>query len=298
MLNVSQLNDILKEKLLVRMPKEGNYFTPIEGVKTLRCDKNVKPQNCFYRPFITLIVQGFKHAVIGKEKFNYGPNQCLVSGIDVPSSYHITKAFPKKPYLSISVWFDKFIISELLSQISDSDVKGKGLYKGVAVADADEDILNSFLRLVELLEKEDQIPIVAPLIMREIHYRLLISPIGRHVREFYTSGTQSNQIAQAISWFKENYTKNFRVEDIARQVNMSPTTFNRHFKHVTNSSPLQYQKRLRLHEAQRMMLMDNETANNAAYAVGYESPAQFNREYKRLFGAPPRQDVNKQLTAS
>jgi len=147
--------------------------------------------------------------------------------------------------------------------------------------------------LVELLEKPEQIPVLAPLIIREIHYRLLIGAQGERLRMINMLGTQSNQIARTITWLRDNYKEPLQVDELARKVNMATSTFHRHFRLVTTLSPLQFQKRLRLYEAQRLMLVENEDAAIAALAVGYESPTQFNREYKRQFGEPPHRHVSQ-----
>ena len=148
-----------------------------------------------------------------------------------------------------------------------------------------------FLRLLKLLDTPDDIPMLAPVTIREIYTRILLSPVGKHVRQLCTRGTQSNQITRAVDWLKDNFRKPFKIDELAKYVHMSPTTFHRHFRKVTSVSPIQYQKNLRLHEARRIMISDNETVANAAYAVGYESPTQFSREYKRFFGNPPKRDV-------
>lgn len=163
----------------------------------------------------------------------------------------------------------------------------------MAVAEVDPDVLDAFLRLAELNEKPEQIPVLAPMIIREIHYRLLIGPQGERLRMVNTLGTQSNQIAKSITWLRDNYREPLQVDKLARKLNMATSTFHKHFRQVTSLSPLQYQKRLRLYEAQRLMLSENEDAAVAALAVGYESPTQFNREYKRLFGEPPHRHVSR-----
>lgn len=163
----------------------------------------------------------------------------------------------------------------------------------VSIADASSDILEMFLRLVELIEKPEQIPIRAPMMLRELHYLLLISPHGENLRHLNTIGTQNNQVVQAIDWLRHNYKKSLKVDVLARQVSMSTSNLHRHFKLLTGISPLQYHKQLRLYEAQRLMLVENERVSNAALSVGYESVTQFNREYKRLFGEPPLRDMNR-----
>lgn len=205
-------------------------------------------------------------------------------------SYAI-EASKERPFLSVALDLDRQTVSQLLSEIPPAREKLDGPAKGIVVADVDKDLLGAFCRIVEMLDDGEQLAFMGPLIMREIYFRLLTGPLGAHIREFFTHGTQSNQITRAVSWLKDNYSRPLAVKDLARHVNMSPTTFHRYFKKVTSVSPLQYQKTLRLHEAQRLMLSGDETAYEAAYAVGYESPTQFSREYKRLFGEPPRRDV-------
>ena len=162
---------------------------------------------------------------------------------------------------------------------------------GIAVADVDENMLDAFCRLAELEDRKNEIPIFAPLVLREIYLRLLTGPLGGHVAAFCTAGTQNNRIMRAVEWLKKNYEKPFRIEELARKANMAPTTFHRHFRKVTSVSPIQYQKKLRLHEGRRLIISGDENVAEAAYAVGYESPTQFSREYKRLFGVSPRADA-------
>jgi transcriptional regulator GlxA family with amidase domain len=152
-------------------------------------------------------------------------------------------------------------------------------------------MLGAFLRLVEMLDRPERIPALAPSVIREIHYYALTGPLGGSLRLF----TQNNRIAQAISWLRENYREPLRIAALAARVSMAESTFNRHFRTVTGLSPLQFQKRLRLYEAQRLMLTEDKSAETAAYEVGYDSPTQFNREYKRQFGEPPRRDIQKML---
>jgi transcriptional regulator GlxA family with amidase domain len=170
-------------------------------------------------------------------------------------------------------------------------------HRGMAVTDVDPYVLDAFLRLAELINDKERQKALAPLIIREIHYRLLTGPLGNQLRLINTIGSRSNQIAQAIAWLKSNYNKPIHINELAKIANMAPSTFNRYFRHLTNLSPLQYQKRLRLYEAQRLMLMENQNVSNAAILVGYESPTQFNREYKRMFGIPPLENKKRILTS-
>ena len=291
--DIELTNALLKEKLLRAMPKTGNYPTPIDGFGIYRRDGEHEPENCFYRPLISLVVQGSKRSLMGKQEYLYGGGQSLVAAVDMPSVNYVTAASANAPFLSMVVDLDLFLIAQLAAETKTPVVFASTPPKGVSVAEADPDLMGAFLRLLELLETPQQIPVMAPMIIREIHYRLLIGAHGEYLRNTSTLGSKSNQIAQAISWLRTNYTQPLQVEKMARNANMAPSTFHRHFKQVTSLSPVQFQKRLRLYEAQRLMLTQNQDATHAAFAVGYESPTQFNREYKRMFGDPPHRDVSR-----
>lgn len=284
---------LLKEKLLRRMPRPGKFATAVEGLGMARREEVEKPEVCFNRPIVAVVVQGFKRSLIGSEEFRYGEGHCLVAGVDLPSSSYITEASPERPFLAVALELDTYLITRMAAEVPAPAGLGQGAGKALSVADADPDVLDAFSRLVDLLDRPEQIPVLAPLIVREIHYRLLMGPQGGYLRQLNTHGTQSSQIARAISWLKDNFKEPLQVDRLARQVNMATSTFHRHFKEVTTLSPLQFHKRLRLYEAQRLMLAEDANAASAGLAVGYESPTQFNREYKRLFGEPPRRDVSR-----
>lgn len=283
-------NNLLKEMIIKRTPGPGDYPTAIAGLCLHRRDEVNHCDNCFHKPLVSLGVQGAKRAIVGSEEYSYNANQCLINCVDMPSTNIITQASKQKPFLVVSLEIDKHQIGLLAANIPPR-AENK-IYKGVAVASVDAEILDAFLRLVELLDKPEQITIMAPLIIREIYYRLLIGPMGEDLRSINTLGSQSNQVSQAISWLKDNYKQPFNVDELAGKVHMATSTFHRHFRQITSLSPLQFQKRLRLFEAQRLMLVENRDATNAGYEVGYESAAQFNREYKRMFGEPPHKSIN------
>ena len=288
-----ELNHSLKEKLMKWLPEQSRLETPIPGLALTRHDENTSAIRCFYTPMIALVVQGFKRSMIGDHEANYGELHCVTVGIDMPGVFHITDASPQAPFLSLSVKLDRRIITQLITEVPSIVTAQEGEVTPIVVDEAGKDLLQVFSRLVELLDTPSRIPVLAPMIIREIHYYLLCGSQGKCLRLFNTNGTQANQIAQAISWLRENYTSPLRMEELARYVNMAPSTFNRHFKEVTSLSPLQFQKRLRLYEAERLMLLEGKDAGTAALMVGYESGSQFNREYKRQFGAPPRKDIAK-----
>lgn len=286
-----KLNGSLKRTLLKWLPEPGRLETAISGLALTRFDENIPAVRCFYHPMVALVVQGFKHSMIGDHEANYGEMHCVTVGIDMPGVFHITNASPEAPFLSLSVKLDRRVIAQLMTEDPSIVATGEDDWNPVVVDEAGKDLLQAFVRLVELLETPSRIPVLAPMIVREIHYYLFCGSQGRCLRLFSTTGTQANQIAEAITWLREHYTESLNMEDLARRVNMASSTFNRHFKQVTSLSPLQFQKRLRLYEAERLMLQEGKDAGTAALMVGYASGSQFNREYKRQFGAPPRRDV-------
>jgi AraC-like DNA-binding protein len=280
--------EVLKSQLLNRLPKPGVLHTAIEGLRLTRCDHDLRV-NCFYQPMIGVVVQGFKHSIVGDEEFSFGEGSYMAVGVDMPSVFHITQASPEKPFLSLSITLDRYIITQLAAEFPPAPRDGAAAGKAAAVAGLTPEMLDAFSRLVKLLDTPERIPALAPLFIREIHYHALAGPLGGGLRPF----THNNQIARAISWLRENYREPLRVTALAGRVNMAESTFHRYFHKLTGLSPLQFQKRLRLYEAQRLMVTEDKSAAMAALEVGYESPAQFNREYKRQFGEPPHRDINR-----
>lgn len=291
--NIEAAKELLKKRVSGRMPKAGSYETGLPGVRTYRRDEVTTPENCFYRPMIVKMVQGYKRALMGAEEYRYGEDDVLVAGVDMPGASMICEASPEKPSISISIDLDQNLIAQLALEIPPQPFDMGAALKGIHVQPLDAEILDAFLRLAGLFEAPEKLRVLGPMIVREIHYLLLTGPNGHRLRSFHTLGSQSNQVAQAISWLKRNLATSIQVEELAEKANMAPSTFHRHFKEVTTLSPLQFQKRLRLHEAQRLMLLEGRDAGEAGAAVGYESLSQFNREYKRLFGEPPRKDIRR-----
>lgn len=281
----------LKALLLRRLPEAGTCATAVAGLSITRRESDAVVENCFGRPSVALIVQGSKRVVMGMDELLYGECQCLVVSVDMPGSFATTGATPEQPFLAVALDLDRYLIARLVMELPAADAPRGETDRAVAVMDSDAALLNAFLRLVALLETPEAIAFLAPGILQEIHYRLLTGTLGTTLRRYSTLGTRNHNIAQAIAWLREHYRENLHVSALARRVHMGTSTFHRHFKEATSLSPLQYHKRLRLYEAQRLMLTENIDAVRASLAVGYESPTQFNREYKRLFGAPPRRDV-------
>lgn len=285
------LNLLLKELILPRMPVAGDYPTPIKGFVLHRRDEIYKQENCFNGPILAATVQGNKRTIVGNEEYRYGTGYSLVAGVNMPTISHITTATTKQPYLVVSLDIDSHLTAQLLEQLPK--VKLQQPFKRVVVAKTDQQILKALVRLVQLLDKPKQIPFLAPLIIKEIHFRLLLSEQGEQLIAINTQGSHPNQVLRAINYLRENIKRPINVDELAINLNMAPSTFRKHFKYVTTMSPLQYHKYLRLYEAQRLMFVERSDVTHAAQAVGYESPIQFNREYKRLFGDPPLKNISQ-----
>ncbi len=279
-------------ELLSRMTSEdGKFQTQVKGLSLTRWNDTSKTDTCFYSPAIGVIVQGKKESLIGNEVFRYGALDSLVNGVDLPSTSKILEATPEKPLFAVSLEIDKAIATELSAEIPP--MPGFIAPLGVSIARVDLGVLDAFTRLMELLESSEHLQLRAPLLIREIITRALMSSQGALLRKIYTIGSHSNQVATAVTWLRENFVQPLRVEELANRVGMATSTFHRQFKKVTSVSPVQYQKYLRLYEAQRLMLSGGIDVNNAGRAVGYENTQQFNREYKRMFGEPPLRDIRR-----
>lgn len=290
-LGVESKYTAIRDIILRNIPGVGNYPTSINGVRIVRRNNPTEFMRCFYNPSCILVLQGLKHMLYGNENLVYTKGQYVVSCTDIPVSSRVVEASDDKPFVVFILELDSNIISNLILETKlpksiDTNPKALG------IADTDNELLDAFYRLALLIEKpESEQQIMSPIIIKEIYYRLLTGPLGSQLRLINTKGTRSNQIAQAISLIKERYSEKLNMDEVAKAVNMAPASFYRNFKKVTQVSPLQYQKQLRLNEAQRLMLSGEHNAESASYIVGYESPTQFSREYKKMFGNPPKTDV-------
>lgn len=282
--------------IIERLTRGKNYLeTRIPGLILHRWEHPTEPVSYMHDPSICVIAQGRKRVVLGNESYVYQTNQFLISSIDLPIIANIIDASAEKPYLGITYYLNQKEISNLLV---DSDLRlnsSKEASKTIAVGDMSQGMLNAFQRLVGLLDEPDNIRMLLPLIQKEILFRLISGNQGPRLKEIGMAGSRENQIARAIEWLKSNYSTQLRIESLASYVRMSTSSLHQNFREMTNMSPLQYQKWIRLHEARRLMLTEKVDASNAAFEVGYESPSQFSREYKRLFGNPPLRDI-KQMT--
>ena len=276
--------------LIDKYSGEGIRPTAIPGVHSLKMSAVGDRMPTVYRPSLCIIVQGKKRVLLGEEMLHYAPSEYLVASVDLPVIGEVTEGTREKPYMTLQIDLQPALLSELLATLPPRGAEG---VRAMFVGKVDAALGDAALRLLQLLERPEDIPVMTPLLMREVHYRLLQGVEGQAVAQLAVKGSHLQRIAQVIGDIKNGFAQPLRIEQLAEQVNMSVSTFHAHFKGVTARSPLQFQKKLRLMEARRLMLEEATTAADAAYRVGYESSSQFSREYARLFGAPPARDVER-----
>ncbi|WP_204326779.1 AraC family transcriptional regulator N-terminal domain-containing protein [Rhizobium lusitanum] len=240
---------------------------------------------------LAMIVQGSKRVVLGDATYLYDESRFLLTAVNLPTITQVLKATPEEPYISIVLKLDLVAAKQMIADIDLADPEGATAGAGMATGPATVALFSALARLIDLLDTRRDIPILGGLVQRELLYRVLTSPAGARLRQIVRLGTQGNRIARAIDWLRDNYARPLRIEELAEISGMGVSTLHHHFRLLTAMSPLQFQKHLRLHEARRLMLSDELDAGNASLRVGYESATQFNREYRRLFGAPPMRDV-------
>ncbi|WP_053133824.1 AraC family transcriptional regulator [Pseudomonas sp. MIACH] len=283
--------DLLVHAIGSRVGVPGDYPMSIPGLGFYRREQPATPVVCMVEPSIVLVAQGEKRLWVGGEGYPYDTARFLVTSLDIPANSEVLVASPTRPCLGLTFKLDLRILAELIAQGELPPTRERAVMKGVGIGVVTGAMLASFARLVELLDEPEAIAVLAPLIQREIHFRLLQSDQAGRLRQICSVDGQGYRIARAIDWLKLNYDVPLRVEELAARVQMSAATFHHHFRQLTAMSPLQYQKWLRLNEARRLMLNEHRDVSSAAFKVGYESPSQFSREYSRLFGVPPKRDM-------
>lgn len=271
--------------------RDGEHATEIGALTLFRFSGTSDPVQVLYEPSLCLIARGSKRVLLGGAIYVYDPAHFLLVSVDLPVAGQVVEASPTAPYLGLRIELDSRLIGELLADAATPGPRSSAPHRGLAVGRLDAPLLDAAMRLLGLLEAPRDIPALAPLVLREIAYRLLTGEQGGRLRQMAAEGGHARRISSAIRWLKRNFDRPLRIEDLAREVHMSPSGLHHHFKAVTAMSPLQYQKQLRLQEARRLMLSEAIDAATAGYRVGYESASQFSREYRRLFGDPPRRDM-------
>ncbi len=274
-------------------------LAPVDGIHpcafpALSLIRMSQPSACvasIAQPSLCVVVQGRKRALLNDEVFHYDALNYLVVSVTLPVMGQILEASPDNPYLCLRLGLDLDALSSLVLEMGDRGTAPPATDRGLFVARTDEPLLNAVLRMVKLLDTPEDIGVLADVIQREIYYRVLRGELGRRLADMAERDGGSHRIVRVIEWLKQHYTSPLRIDALAELATMSPSTLHHRFKAVTSMSPLQYQKQLRLHEARRLMFSEGMECAAAGYHVGYESPSQFSREYRRLFGAPPREEV-------
>jgi AraC-like DNA-binding protein len=271
---------------------EGMHRTAIDGLHCIQLSEPHQQLPTVYQPCICVIVQGAKRVLLEEEIYSYAPPQFLAVSVDLPLVGQVTQGSRETPYLCLAIDIDARLIADLIAHSGDASWTRGETARGLFVGETDAAMLESVLRLARLLATPRDIPALAPLVLREFHYRLLSGPYGAAIAQMAIAGSNTHKIGQVIRRIKTQLASPIRVEELASMANMSASSFHQHFKAVTAMSPVQYQKRLRLTEARQILLAEKSDAASAAYRVGYQSVSQFSREYSRMFGAPPIRDVD------
>ena len=273
--------------------REGSHSTPLPELKVVRRDKTSEAVPGRYATLACLVLQGEKRVWSGRKVFRYNPENYLVSCVDVPAIFQVTKASPKQPYVGLTLELQPSIVYEILHDSSMLEIREDDSDGGFFVERVTADLADAFVRLMKSLQNSNELRILAPSIVREIYYRLMNSRYGMKIRQLGVVGSRTQRIGKVVEHLQRDYAAPLRVADLAQMADMSPSAFHLHFRRVTNMSPLQYQKQIRLQEARRILSIESADAASVAFKVGYESPSQFSREYRRLFGQPPMRDVER-----
>ncbi len=280
-----------------RTGTDGTHETAISELRLYRFSNPTEPVHLLQQPAVYVVVQGRKQVTVGDETYFYDPSQYLAVSLELPTVTHVVEASPEEPYLCMTLNVDPRELAALIVETGRpaprDDHTGRALY----VSPLQAPLLDGFLRLVRLLDAPQDIPVLAPLVLRELHYRLLQGEQHGRLAEIAIGDGRLRRVAGAITYIKSHFAEPLQIEELAKRVNMSPSALHNHFKAVAAMSPIQYQKRLRLQEARRLLLSGATSAEAVAYDVGYASASQFSREYLRLFGQPPRRDAERMRDA-
>jgi AraC-like DNA-binding protein len=267
--------------------------TAIDGVLISKVEQPSAPSTSMSGTVLALIAQGAKRLALGERVYEYRAGQYLVASVDMPVTGHFTEASPQRPALGFGLTLQPAAVAELLLQAGPGDIRraGGGAVPGIAVSDASDDLLDAVVRLLRLLDRPRDIAVLAPLFTREILWRLITGEQGATVRQLGLADSGLAHVARAVRWIRGHYRESFRVQDLAQASGMSVSAFHRNFQAVTAMSPIQFQKQIRLQEARLLLATRPNDVTGVGHSVGYDSPSQFSREYRRQFGAPPSHDA-------
>ena len=282
----------LAERIARATPSEGTVEVQ-PGLHFRRCSRPTERLHSFTKPSFCVIAQGSKELVVGDDHFRYDPAHYMISTVELPMIGQIVEASPERPYLGFWLVLEPSVVTSVMVE-SGAVQRGDGSgLKSVDVSALDGNLLDATLRLVRLVDAPAEYRVLAPLVIREIVYRLLTGAQAGRLRHLATFGGHAHRMVRAVEKFRMNFNKPLRIEEVARELGMSVSGFHAHFRAVTAMSPLQFQKQLRLQEARRLMLSEDLDAAEAGYRVGYDDASHFSREYKRHFGEPPMRDVGR-----
>lgn len=277
--------------LVLRHAADRQTSTGIPRVAIVKGTAATELLTGIYEPMLCLVLQGAKCVMIGDEILYYDTGRYFISSVEVPATGRVVDATPAKPYLAISLTFDPAVIASLLLELPA--VERAPPSRGFAVSLATDDLVDAWSRMMILMDRPREIAVLAPMVEREIVFRLLQGPQGPMLRQVAIADSRLSQIRRALSCIRSNYAQSLSVADLAKVSGMSVTVFHRHFKAITAMTPIQYQKQFRLYEARRRLFAAPGNTAGAAFAVGYESASQFSRDYARLFGVPPGRDIRR-----
>jgi AraC-like DNA-binding protein len=276
-----------------RAMRADGVAQPLPGLHLARSSSPLKPVHGVFEPSLCVIAQGSKEVLLGESRYRYDPFHYLLTTVDLPYAGQVLEASPEQPYLSLRLELAPTLVSSVIVEAGHASPRDQASVKAISVSPLDGHLLDAVVRLVRLLDAPADVPILLPLITREIIYRLLVGEQGGRLRHLALQGGYTPHIARAVKRLRQDFDQPLRIENMAQELGMSVSGFHHHFKAVTALSPLQFQKRLRLQEARRLMLGEDLDAASAAYRVGYHDTSHFNREYKSLFGVPPMRDVQR-----
>jgi AraC-like DNA-binding protein len=275
---------------LIATHAHADLRTRVPGLLLSRVE-TAEPHHSLTEPLLVVMAQGGKRLLLGEQVHEYRAGQYLLVTTDLPVSGHFVGASPATPALGLGLALRPAAIAPLLLETPPARWSRGPAGSSIATGDAGVDLLDAVARLLRLVEHPADAPVLAPLLEREILWRLLTGPHGGLLRQIGVADSGLSHVSRAIRWIRENHAEPMRIEELARLAGLSPSAFHRHFRAVTAMSPLQFQKRIRLQEARSLLVADAGDVAGVGHLVGYDSPSQFNREYRRLFGAPPGQDA-------
>jgi AraC-like DNA-binding protein len=287
---------INREELIERMLRAADKDALLEVFPGVYIYHSSKPTECVpsvFKPAFCVIAQGRKSVLLNDESFDYDSGHYLISTLDLPIVSNVVEASREKPYLNLRIDLDPTLVASVMIESGIKVKKSDAAVKAMDVSSLDADLLDAVVKLVRLLDTPEEMKVLAPLIIREIVYRLLKGAQGARLSHLITTEGDTSRVSTAVKKLREKIDQPLKVENMARELGMSVSGFHHHFKAVTAMSPLQYQKQIRLQEARRLMLGEGMDVASASFRVGYEDPSYFSRDYKKLFGAPPQRDIAK-----